>query len=155
MAYRITPTEVRQRLRKLNTTQLDDTTLNSKAYIPYAEAKTDSWLARGSVTYASLAAYQQVLIDAAEIGICAARVLAYAPEESLFLIGPFNPITVSVKDRVALIEEIEKEILDDLSAAGVKLSRCYISFSGGSDYEPDGYDSTQIDYSTTNYSLWA
>ncbi len=142
MSYRITPADVRAKLR-MDENEVTDATLNSKVYIPAAEAEVDAILADGSVTYADLVAYKQTLVDIAEILFSAAAYVGNPPVED-FTVGPFESARVKADERIHQVQAYRNEAYEKLLQAGAITFAAYGGVTGGADYETDGVDDSNL-----------
>lgn len=156
MAYRITGTEVRNRLRSLTSTELTDTVLDDLAFIAGAEAVMNQILANNSKSYSSLDADQKTLVKLAQIELCCEIILSDYPEDG-WETGPIKFKPMGAEQRQKMIENFHKRAEWYLSLIGCTMVDVYVSSSGGDDYMPDGDDDTMIDFTDEDedtFSLW-
>jgi hypothetical protein len=142
MAYRITPDDVRAKLR-MESTEISDAVLNSTVYIPAAEAEIDALLAAGSVTYADLDSYKQTLVDTAEILFACAAVITDPPMEN-FTVSVIKSDRVKGDEKIKQANALREKGYEYLLRAGVVRFLDYGGVTGGSDYEIDGNDATNL-----------
>lgn len=150
---RITPDECRYALRTLSSIQLDDGTLNSTRFIPWAEAKIDALLAEAALTYIDMEAYQCTLICSAQIDLVCMKVINSAPKEDLFSVGPHNPKEKKEELRKGIIDTLQKSYENNLIDAGIKLKRYGFSHVGGDNFHADGKDSRNTNVKNS-FSVW-
>ena len=155
MAFRITATETRNRLKNLTTADISDSVLEDLAFIEASEAEIDVLLTNSSLTYSSLSSAKQVLIKAAEIAMTCEKIVTDAPEED-FKTGALDSKGIKSTDKRIIAEELRKEWQRYLSRAGVTTITVYTAVSDGDDMIPDSEDLTNIlfnDIDETEISL--
>ena len=88
MSYRITPTNVRNRLKNLTSVDITDAQLEDIAYIPVAEARIDEILSANGLAYSTLSTNaKKTIVCAAQIELAAMVVLIEAPTETFETVG--------------------------------------------------------------------
>lgn len=143
MSYRVTATQVRQRLKNLTVADITDATLEALAFIPTSEAEIDVMLSDSGITYSSLSTDKQTLVKAAEIAMTCQKIVTDSPEE-IFKTGALDGKAITSKDKVDIASELEREWQRYLTLVGVELVDVYVSASTGDDYKPDGEDDTNV-----------
>lgn len=143
MSYRVTATEVRNRLKNLTSADISDAVLEDLAFIPTSEAEINVILSDSGFSYAGLSTDKQTLVKAAQIAMTCQKIVTDAPEE-IFKTGLLDAKAVSAGDKIKLAESLEKECTRLLSRAGVRLINVFTGVNEGSDYKPDGDDDTNL-----------
>jgi len=143
MSYRITPDEVRNRLRTIVQAEASDSLLISTPFIPTSEAWLDQVLTNASTSYSSLTSTKQILAKAAQIARCAWSVLNAAPKES-FKAALTDFRGIDSAELESAMKNLKREWQDMLDMCGASTIQVGGSWSGGDDYQPDSEDLTNI-----------
>jgi len=157
MAYSVTGSEVRNRLRTLTSVEVDDTVLASPAYIPACEGFINTVLAFKGYAIASLATDKKNMALAAIIALVAARVIASAPLHSFKVGGLIDHKETPADEKAAMVKLLKDEAWEYLGWIGVPKYRIYFSGMTSADYMPDGIDETNLlltDTVETTFSMW-
>ena len=149
MANRVTPAEVRNRLKNLTTADITDAVLDDLAFIPLSEAEIDTILADRGISYAGMTTAKQTLVKGAQIAMVCYRIVTDAPED-FFKIGVLDSTASKGADKKVIAEILEKEWKRLLSRAGVRLISIYTGISKGDDMIPDGEDLTNVLFDDTD-----
>ena len=158
MAYSVTGSEVRNRLRTLTSVEVDDTKLASVAYIPACEGFVNTMLLDyKGYTIASLTTDKQNMAKAAIVALVAARVIASAPLHSFKVGGLFDHKETPAEEKAAMVKLLKDEALEYLGMIGVPKYNIYVDSFTSDDYMPDGTDETNLlitDTTETTFSMW-
>lgn len=157
MAYSVTGSEVRDRLRTLTSVEVTDTTLDSLAYIPACEGFVKTMLDYKGYTIASLATDKKNMAKAAIIALVAAKVIASAPLHSFKVGGLLDHKETSADEKAAMVKLLKDEAMEYLGWIGVPKYNIYVDSFTSDDYMPDGTDETNLlitDTTETTFSMW-
>jgi hypothetical protein len=157
MANSVTGSEVRNRLRTLTSVEVDDTVLDSPAYIPACESFVNVILSNNSFTIATLSADKKKLALAAIISFVCMRVIASAPLHSFKVAGLNEHKETDAADKKIMLDMLREEAWELLSMIGISKYRIYFTSKTSSDYMPDGTDETNLlmtDTVDTTFSMW-
>lgn len=149
MSYRITPSEVRDRLRTMVEAEASDSLLFSASFIPMSEAWLDQMLSNSSLAYSTLSTNKQRLAKTAQIARCAYTVLAAAPKEAFkAALTEFKGIDSNALEAAKKTLKADwKECLGLCGATTIKIGG---TWSGGDNYQPDEEDLTNINWTDEN-----
>jgi hypothetical protein len=106
-----------------------DAILNSPSYIPLAERWIEKRLGR-AVT--ALDSVDQIFAQAAMIAFVAKKIIASPPLDAIAG-GPVELTPATSDNKVKIIQELDKEITENLRDCGVSQSFMSVSTSGGYD----------------------
>jgi len=157
MAYSITGDEVRKRLRTLTSVEVDDTYLDSPAYIPACEGFVNTVLAFKGYSIATLATDKKNMALAAIIALVCAKVVASAPLHSFKVGGLIEHKETAADEKAAMVSIFKDEAWELLSWIGIPKYRVYFSSVLSADCYPDGEDETNLlmtDTVETTFSMW-
>lgn len=138
--------------------EISDTLLASKAFIPMGDAWIAKKLESAGLSYAAMDANDQALADAAEIAAVAA-VTAQRMARGEFKTGLLSIKDVDSTKMGKFAAELREEAKSYLSMLGVLAEGGFhFESKGGDDYTPDASDETQIDFTEadtdTPFSVW-
>ena len=157
MANSVTGDEVRKRLRSLTDVELDDTTLDSPAYIPACESFVNVLLENKGYSIATLSADKKNLALAAVIAFVCMRVVASAPLHSFKVGGLLEHKETDATDKERMVSILKDEAWELLNMIGIPKYRVYFTSKSSGDYMPDGEDETNLlmtDTVDTTFSMW-
>jgi|GEM_PF-1309236 len=157
MAYSVTGDEVRKRLRTLTSVEVDDTYLDSPAYIPACEGKVNTILANKGYAISSLSTDKKNMAYGAIIALVCARVVASAPLHSFKVGGLIDHKETPAQEKKAMVDIFIQEFWDLLGWIGVPKYNIYVGSITSDDNMPDGEDRTNLlmtDEDETTFSLW-
>lgn len=157
MAYSVTGDEVRKRLRTLTSVEVDDTYLDSPAYIPACEGFVNTLLANKGYTISSLGTDKKNMAYAAIIALVCARVIASAPLHSFKVGGLIDHKETPAQEKKIMVDIFMDEFYDYMGWIGVPKYDVYFTATISDDYMPDGEDLTNVlmtDDDETTFSKW-
>lgn len=157
MAYSVTGDEVRKRLRTLTSVEVDDTYLDSPAYIPACDGLVVTILANENLAISSLATAKKNMAYGAIIALVCARVIASAPLHSFKIAGLVDHKETPAQEKQAMVDILMKEFWDLMGWIGVPRYRSYIGSVSSDDCMPDGVDRTNLlmtDEEEQTFSMW-
>ena len=114
MSYRVEPSDVRNRLKNISSLDIDDTKLNSLAFIESAESYVNVLLANNGVSYASLTSDKQTLVKYSEVLLTCEKIVTDAPEE-VFKTGVIDSKPPSSNDKKIIADKLHDEALEVLA----------------------------------------
>ena len=157
MAYSVTGDEVRKRLRTLTSVEVDDTYLDSPAYIPACEGFVKTILANKGYTIASLGTDKQNMAYGAIIALVCARVISSAPLHSFKVGGLVEHKETPAQEKKAMVDILTNEFWDLMGWIGVPKYNVYFGSVTSDDAMPDGTDETNLlmtDEEESTFSIW-
>jgi hypothetical protein len=143
MAFRVTASEVRNRLKNLTSADISDTKLEDLAFIEMSEAVIDQIMSENGVTYSSLTSTKQTLIKGAQIEHCCMTIINDAPED-FFRTGVIDGDPARKGEKDSAFNMLKKGMKDKLALAGCTFIQPWVSATVGDDYKPDGEESTNL-----------
>lgn len=156
MSLSITTAQVYARLRTLISTDFYSSADIADYFIVDAIARVNQTLSNNSKDFDNLTSDEKRICQNIACLYACSEVIESAPESD-YEDGPVTEKAIKSGDKISLSERLENKIKGLFSLIQCATIRSGVSYSGGSDYVPDGENKKNIDFSDTEneFDVWS
>ena len=156
MVSSVRATDIQNRLRTLSELQVSTQLVESKPYLPAADAYFEKLADRNGSSYDDLTTSEKILADQIIIAMTCKKIIMSAPLPGLEA-GAIRIKSISAEEKQTICSALQTEIDEAIEILGWTLWKKMNSYYLSDDYMPDGEDLTNLlflDEEETEISIW-